>query len=149
MLSRSGTMRAAAVAAGRRGLATAAPKPNVGILAMDAYFPGRYVSQDDLEQADGVSSGKYTIGEAKPPPTVVEALPCANLTLPAAGCFSSPSLRAMRRPSGRPGQLAFVSGTDWGRRGRAAWLCSSLIVAGPVRRVRFVEVALTHPAAFN
>ncbi|KAA0159329.1 hypothetical protein FNF31_04917 [Cafeteria roenbergensis] len=55
-------MRAAAVAAGRRGLATAAPKPNVGILAMDAYFPGRYVSQDDLEQADGVSSGKYTIG---------------------------------------------------------------------------------------
>jgi hydroxymethylglutaryl-CoA synthase len=35
---------------------------NVGIVAMEMYTPFRYVSQADLEVADGVSSGKYTIG---------------------------------------------------------------------------------------
>ncbi|CAO3606931.1 unnamed protein product [Cunninghamella blakesleeana] len=35
---------------------------NVGILAMEMYFPSRYVSQVDMEEYDGVSSGKYTIG---------------------------------------------------------------------------------------
>jgi len=34
---------------------------NVGILAMDLYFPRRYVSQEDLETVDGCT-GKYTIG---------------------------------------------------------------------------------------
>ncbi|KAJ1806787.1 3-hydroxy-3-methylglutaryl coenzyme A synthase [Coemansia sp. RSA 2523] len=35
---------------------------NVGILAIDVYFPSRYVDQTELEQHDGVSAGKYTIG---------------------------------------------------------------------------------------
>lgn len=35
---------------------------NVGILAMDMYFPKRCISEDDLEVFDGVSKGKYTIG---------------------------------------------------------------------------------------
>jgi hydroxymethylglutaryl-CoA synthase len=35
---------------------------NVGILAMDIYFPKTYVDQAELEQFDGVSTGKYTIG---------------------------------------------------------------------------------------
>lgn len=36
---------------------------NVGILAMEFYTPQRYVSQEKLEAADGVSKGKYTVGE--------------------------------------------------------------------------------------
>ncbi|KAG9099276.1 hypothetical protein FRC06_005439 [Ceratobasidium sp. 370] len=35
---------------------------NVGILAMEMYFPKRCVSEIDLEVYDGVSQGKYTIG---------------------------------------------------------------------------------------
>jgi len=35
---------------------------NVGILAMDIYFPAQYVDQAELESHDGVSTGKYTIG---------------------------------------------------------------------------------------
>ncbi|KAJ2700628.1 3-hydroxy-3-methylglutaryl coenzyme A synthase [Coemansia sp. IMI 203386] len=35
---------------------------NVGIRAIDVYFPSRYVDQVELEQHDGVSAGKYTIG---------------------------------------------------------------------------------------
>ncbi|EDQ86062.1 uncharacterized protein MONBRDRAFT_11388 [Monosiga brevicollis MX1] len=35
---------------------------NVGIKAMEFYVPQWYVSQADLEQYDGVSQGKYTIG---------------------------------------------------------------------------------------
>lgn len=35
---------------------------NVGILAMELYFPSQYVDQNDLEKFDGVSIGKYTIG---------------------------------------------------------------------------------------
>jgi len=35
---------------------------NVGILAMDIYFPQRFVEQSDLEVAFGASKGKYTIG---------------------------------------------------------------------------------------
>ncbi|CAG9795583.1 unnamed protein product [Diatraea saccharalis] len=35
---------------------------NVGILAMDLYFPSQYVSQTELEKFDEVSSGKYTVG---------------------------------------------------------------------------------------
>ncbi|KAG9087076.1 hypothetical protein FS749_003190 [Ceratobasidium sp. UAMH 11750] len=35
---------------------------NVGILAMEMYFPKRCVSEVDLEVYDGVSQGKYTIG---------------------------------------------------------------------------------------
>jgi len=34
---------------------------NVGILAMEMYVPKRYVSQVDLEAADGCQ-GKYTVG---------------------------------------------------------------------------------------
>ncbi|EGG18981.1 3-hydroxy-3-methylglutaryl-coenzyme A synthase 2 [Cavenderia fasciculata] len=35
---------------------------NIGILAMDIYFPSTFVSQQDLELYDGVSEGKYTKG---------------------------------------------------------------------------------------
>lgn len=35
---------------------------DVGILAMEVYFPAHYVDQTELEAFDGVSSGKYTIG---------------------------------------------------------------------------------------
>merc|ERR1719461_251218 len=35
---------------------------DVGILAMDIYFPHQYVDQAELETYDGVSSGKYTVG---------------------------------------------------------------------------------------
>lgn len=54
--------------------AAAGGQAGVGILAMDAYFPGRYVHQTDLETADGVGAGKYTIGE--------QAFRNLNLTLP-------------------------------------------------------------------
>ncbi|OAD56895.1 Hydroxymethylglutaryl-CoA synthase 1 [Eufriesea mexicana] len=35
---------------------------DVGIKAIEVYFPAQYVEQSELEQFDGVSSGKYTIG---------------------------------------------------------------------------------------
>lgn len=35
---------------------------NVGIRALEFYFPKNYVAQKDLEEYDGVSSGKYTAG---------------------------------------------------------------------------------------
>lgn len=35
---------------------------NVGILAMELYFPSQYVDQAELEKFDEVSTGKYTIG---------------------------------------------------------------------------------------
>lgn len=35
---------------------------DVGIIALEVYFPSQYVDQAELEQFDGVSSGKYTIG---------------------------------------------------------------------------------------
>ncbi|EGN96872.1 hypothetical protein SERLA73DRAFT_185085 [Serpula lacrymans var. lacrymans S7.3] len=39
------------------------PRPkDVGILAMEVYFPRRCISEADLEVFDGVSTGKYTIG---------------------------------------------------------------------------------------
>lgn len=39
------------------------PRPkDVGVLAMEVYFPRRCVSESDLEEYDGVSKGKYTIG---------------------------------------------------------------------------------------
>ncbi|KAF8835510.1 hydroxymethylglutaryl-CoA synthase [Paxillus ammoniavirescens] len=39
------------------------PRPrDVGILAMEVYFPRRCISEADLEVFDGVSAGKYTIG---------------------------------------------------------------------------------------
>uniref|UniRef100_A0A0C9RW16 Hydroxymethylglutaryl-CoA synthase n=1 Tax=Wollemia nobilis TaxID=56998 RepID=A0A0C9RW16_9CONI len=37
-------------------------RENVGILAMEVYFPSTCVQQDALETFDGVSKGKYTIG---------------------------------------------------------------------------------------
>lgn len=41
----------------------AAPRAqNVGILAMESYVANRYVAQEAMEKADGVSAGKYTIG---------------------------------------------------------------------------------------
>ncbi|GAA5903740.1 hypothetical protein JCM6882_003401 [Rhodosporidiobolus microsporus] len=44
-----------------------APSPaerpqNVGIHAIDCYFPLRCIDESDLERFDGVSAGKYTIG---------------------------------------------------------------------------------------
>ncbi|RDB23460.1 Hydroxymethylglutaryl-CoA synthase A [Hypsizygus marmoreus] len=39
------------------------PRPkDVGVLAMEAYFPRRCISEADLEEFDGVPKGKYTIG---------------------------------------------------------------------------------------
>lgn len=35
---------------------------NVGILGMEMYFPKRCISEEALEEFDGVSKGKYTIG---------------------------------------------------------------------------------------
>ncbi|KAH8372176.1 hypothetical protein KR093_010403 [Drosophila rubida] len=35
---------------------------NVGILAIEVIFPSQYVDQTELEQFDGASTGKYTIG---------------------------------------------------------------------------------------
>ncbi|XP_031833610.1 hydroxymethylglutaryl-CoA synthase [Nomia melanderi] len=35
---------------------------NVGIKAMEIYFPAQYVDQTELEAFDGVAAGKYTIG---------------------------------------------------------------------------------------
>ncbi|KAG0003878.1 Hydroxymethylglutaryl-CoA synthase, cytoplasmic [Entomortierella chlamydospora] len=35
---------------------------NVGIHALEFYFPTKFVDQTELEQFDGVSAGKYTIG---------------------------------------------------------------------------------------
>ena len=36
------------------------PTTNVGIVAMDCYFPAAYVSQAELETANNVSQGKAT-----------------------------------------------------------------------------------------
>jgi hydroxymethylglutaryl-CoA synthase len=47
------------VSAGSSG---AAEVKNVGILAVEIYFPSQFVDQTDLEEFDGVSKGKYTIG---------------------------------------------------------------------------------------
>ncbi|XP_066997696.1 hydroxymethylglutaryl-CoA synthase 1 isoform X2 [Anabrus simplex] len=35
---------------------------DVGIIAIELYFPSQYVDQTELEKYDGVSAGKYTIG---------------------------------------------------------------------------------------
>uniref|UniRef100_A0A672F6I7 Hydroxymethylglutaryl-CoA synthase n=1 Tax=Salarias fasciatus TaxID=181472 RepID=A0A672F6I7_SALFA len=35
---------------------------DVGIIALEMYFPSQYVDQAELEQYDGVSAGKYTVG---------------------------------------------------------------------------------------
>lgn len=35
---------------------------NVGILALEIYFPSQYVDQTELEKFDGASEGKYTLG---------------------------------------------------------------------------------------
>jgi len=35
---------------------------DVGIIAMEVYFPYQYVDQAELETFDGASAGKYTIG---------------------------------------------------------------------------------------
>lgn len=40
---------------------TSWPK-DVGIVALELYFPSQYVDQAELEEYDGVSAGKYTIG---------------------------------------------------------------------------------------
>ena len=40
---------------------TTRPK-NVGIKAIELYFPGLCVDQAELENFNGVSQGKYTIG---------------------------------------------------------------------------------------
>ncbi|KAL2214611.1 hydroxymethylglutaryl CoA synthase [Sarocladium strictum] len=40
----------------------AARPQNIGIKAIEVYFPSQYVEQSELEKFDGVSTGKYTIG---------------------------------------------------------------------------------------
>ncbi|KAG7444984.1 hydroxymethylglutaryl-CoA synthase [Guyanagaster necrorhizus] len=42
--------------------ATLSRPKDVGVLAMETYFPRRCISEADLEEFDGVSKGKYTIG---------------------------------------------------------------------------------------
>jgi len=44
------------------GMTSGTWAPDVGILAIDIYFPNQFVDQSELESHDGVSSGKYTIG---------------------------------------------------------------------------------------
>ena len=41
------------------------PAQNVGIVALEIYFPSTCVRQDDLEVFDKASKGKYTIGLAQ------------------------------------------------------------------------------------
>ena len=43
-------------------MATGKWPDNVGILAIEVYFPSKYVCQEKLEKYDGVGQGKYTIG---------------------------------------------------------------------------------------
>ncbi|XP_018600175.1 hydroxymethylglutaryl-CoA synthase, cytoplasmic isoform X1 [Scleropages formosus] len=38
---------------------------DVGIIALEVYFPSQYVEQEELEQFDGVAPGKYTVGLAQ------------------------------------------------------------------------------------
>ncbi|KAK6851286.1 hydroxymethylglutaryl-CoA synthase [Apiospora arundinis] len=40
----------------------AARPQNIGIKAIELYFPSQYVEQTELEKHDGASAGKYTIG---------------------------------------------------------------------------------------
>ncbi|PLN83629.1 putative hydroxymethylglutaryl-CoA synthase [Aspergillus taichungensis] len=40
----------------------AACPQNIGIKAIEIYFPSQYVEQSELEKFDGASTGKYTIG---------------------------------------------------------------------------------------
>ena len=46
--------------------------PHMGVVGIETYFPNRYVSQSALEQHDGVSEGKYTIGLAQSRMAVVD-----------------------------------------------------------------------------
>lgn len=55
----SGTTQAA------RAAHTSGHGRDVGILAMEAYIPQRYVSQEALEVADGIPKGKYTVGASR------------------------------------------------------------------------------------
>lgn len=41
---------------------TGAWPKDVGILALEVYFPAQYVDQEELEKFDGVEAGKYTRG---------------------------------------------------------------------------------------
>lgn len=60
------TKKATAAPAATRAFSSTRPvgkNQNVGILAMETYTPNRFVSQEALEKFDGVSAGKYTVGE--------------------------------------------------------------------------------------
>jgi len=35
---------------------------NIGIVAMEVYFPSLYVNQEELEEHDKAPKGKYTVG---------------------------------------------------------------------------------------
>ncbi|KAG8938182.1 ATP-dependent 5'-3' DNA helicase hcs1, partial [Tulasnella sp. 424] len=43
-------------------MASSTRPQNVGILAMEMWFPRRCISEEELEVFDGVPKGKYTIG---------------------------------------------------------------------------------------
>ena len=45
----------------KRAIMSSRPQ-NIGIKAIDLYFPSQCVAQSELEKFDGVSEGKYTIG---------------------------------------------------------------------------------------
>jgi hydroxymethylglutaryl-CoA synthase len=44
------------------GVSTKYEANDIGIIAMDIYFPPYFVEQQELEDYYGVSAGKYTIG---------------------------------------------------------------------------------------
>ncbi|KAG2387812.1 hypothetical protein C9374_001406 [Naegleria lovaniensis] len=53
-------------------VASKTQNPHFGIVGMETYFPNRFVSQSALEQHDGVSEGKYTVGLAQSRMAVVD-----------------------------------------------------------------------------
>lgn len=61
-------MQRARVAALKENLSTSPYPPptanemNVGILALEAYFPSTFIEQEELEVHNGIPKGKYTIG---------------------------------------------------------------------------------------
>ncbi|XP_076140558.1 hydroxymethylglutaryl-CoA synthase, cytoplasmic isoform X1 [Alosa pseudoharengus] len=57
MIARSNRMPGSVPASGEATW----PK-DVGVIALEVYIPSQYVEQSELEQFDGVSAGKYTIG---------------------------------------------------------------------------------------
>lgn len=92
------TLAASSSTRGDVASAPAPPRPcDVGIIAMEVYFPRTFVSQVELERFDGVSAGKYTIGLGQDQMAVVSDRE-GTLTVrfardPAAVAHKTPSVR--------------------------------------------------------